>query len=243
MKLTQNSDNEKIRTYQGVLSLVTRKRDCKVLNLGSGTTFNFEKEILAQMPTARIVSSDRIKIKEVPTGVKYLQRDVERLFDLDEKFDFVTFFELIEHIDNTDALLKNCAKHLKKDGLLIFSFPNLASIFCRIELALGYQPHILEVSNEKGNCGTGVFSDLNSPKDNRVKNPPAIHHIRGITSKAMMDLLQFHGFKVVAIKGYSHRADDLFFRYFPSIAPVNVIICKKNHQKINSGRQCYTALL
>ncbi len=74
---------------------------------------------------------------------------------------------------------KTIINNLKDDGLLICSLPNLASIYARIELLLGFQPHVLEVSNVYGNFGTGIFGKLN--------NPPgvSIHHIRAFTHKAI----------------------------------------------------------
>lgn len=117
-------------------------------------------------------------------------------------------------------LLKNCLNNLKDDGVLILSFPNLASIYSRIELLLGFQPHNLEVSNEVSNLGTGIFGKFNGGRG------LPIHHIRGITHRAMKDLLGIHGFKVVKMFGYEYRFKKLFY-YFPSIAPVNVFVCKK----------------
>ena len=71
---------------------------------------------------------------------KFLVKSIEDECYFEKKFDVITFFEVIEHIDKTDILLKNCFNNLKDDGFLIFSFPNLASIYSRIELMLGLQP-------------------------------------------------------------------------------------------------------
>jgi len=97
--------------------------------------------------------------------IKFFEQNVEKLFNLDSKVDVVTFFEVIEHIDETDILLQNCYNNLKDDGLLICShdgllicsLPNLASIYAWIELLLGFQPHVIEVSNVCSNFGTGIF--------------------------------------------------------------------------------------
>ncbi|HOV97471.1 MAG TPA: hypothetical protein PLW49_00430, partial [bacterium] len=88
------------------------------------------------------------------------------------------------------------------------------------ELMLGFQPHILEVSNERANFGTGIFGKLN----NRGNRP--IHHIRGITHRAMKEMLEFNGFEIIKAIGYEWRLKKLFY-YFPSIAPVNIFICLK----------------
>lgn len=50
--------------------------------------------------------------------------------DLEESFpegfwDVVVAFELIEHVANTDFLLKNIAEHLNPGGVLVFSVPHM----------------------------------------------------------------------------------------------------------------------
>jgi 2-polyprenyl-3-methyl-5-hydroxy-6-metoxy-1,4-benzoquinol methylase len=196
------------------------KNGDKLLNLGCGINFNFEKA-LAKAKQVRMASCDIIDCPAKPDSIaEYINKSVEEKLDLNAKFDVVTFFELIEHIDKTDELLKNCFNNLKDDGVLIFSFPNLASIYARIELLLGFQPHILEVSNEFANFGTGIFGKLNN------KTNTTIHHIRGITHKAMKEMVNYHGFRIIKTIGYEFRFKKLFY-FFPSIAPVNIIVCKK----------------
>jgi len=191
-----------------------------VLNLGCGFRFIFE-ESLSEIRNVAITSVDLNCVAKKPSFIKeFIKQSVEDGFLLEKRFDVVTFFELIEHIDKTDILLKNCFNNLKTDGYLIFSFPNLASIYARIELLLGFQPHILEVSNEFANFGTGIFGRLNN------KTNKTIHHIRGITHKAMKEVANYHGFKIIKIIGYGHRFKKLFY-FFPAIAPVNIFICKE----------------
>jgi len=131
--------------YRAVLSWV--KNGDNILNLGCGLNFNFERMIKKERKVS-FTSVDFLPVKKPSFVDQFIIQNVEKPFSLDKKFDVVTFFELIEHIDKTDILLKNCFNNLKNEGYLIFSFPNLSSIYSRIELSLGYQPHMLEVSNE-----------------------------------------------------------------------------------------------
>ena len=48
--------------------------------------------------------------------------------NLGKKFDVVVAGDIIEHLDNAGLFLDNMKKHLKKDGLLIISTPNVKSI-------------------------------------------------------------------------------------------------------------------
>lgn len=223
MKYLQGGDNDLNRSlYKIALDFIPKNSD--VLNLGCGIKFNFEKLLFSekeiQCTSVDIIDLQKHHIRTPNFIKKYVLGDVEYNLNLGNKYDIVCFFELIEHVDKTDNLLKNCFEHLKKEGLLIFSFPNLSSIFARIELLLGFQPHILEVSNEKANLGSGFFG--------RINNPPGqvLHHIRGITTKAIIDLLKVHGFEIVKIVGYDYRL-PIIPRYLPKISPVNIVICKK----------------
>lgn len=159
-------------------------------------------------------------VHEKPDNITFINQSVEEKFILKEKFDIVTFFELIEHIDKTDILLMNCFNNLKQGGYLIFSFPNLASLYARIELLLGYQPHILEVSNVYGNFGNKIIGNYANPLGN------TIHHIRGITHRAMKEMIVYYNFKIEKIIGYDYRLKNLFAST-PGLAPINIFICKK----------------
>lgn len=204
--------------YQQVFPYI--KNNSSILNLGSGIKFNFEKEILKEK-RVEITSLDVLPIDNKPDFLKkYINQSVEAPFLLDEKFDYVTFFELIEHIDKTDILIKNAFHNLKPEGRLILSFPNLASIYSRIELVLGFQPHVLEVSNESPYFGAGSFGKFNS------SDGKTIHHLRGITYRAMKEMLTYHGFEVEKTWGYDFRFKRAF-RCFPGIASIIILVCHK----------------
>ncbi|WP_457617851.1 class I SAM-dependent methyltransferase [Lutibacter sp.] len=193
----------------------------QILNLGCGTLLNFEKQLISKRDVnIKCCDINPMKVPNESEHIKFFEQNVEKQFNLNSKVDVVTFFELIEHIDETDILLQNCYNNLKDDGLLICSLPNLASIYARIELLLGFQPHVLEVSNVYGNFGTGIFGKLNNTTGT------SIHHIRGFTLKAIKEMLSYYQFKLVKVYGYDHRFKRLM-RYFPSIASVNVIVARK----------------
>jgi SAM-dependent methyltransferase len=218
----QGADNDISKNLYGITFNYIKEGN-SVLNFGCGNRFNFEKN-LAKIKTVGMTSIDIIEIKEKPEFIgEFLNKSVEEDIWFEKKFDVVTFFELIEHIDKTDVLLRNCFNNLKKEGYLIFSFPNLASFHGRISLLLGLQPCILEVSNESANFGRGFMDRFFSGKGATGKT---IHHIRGITHRAMKDMVEYHGFNIEKIIGFDHRFKKLSY-YFPGIAPVNVFICRK----------------
>jgi len=191
-----------------------------ICNIGSGITFKFEQELL-KVKKVKISCIDIIPLNEKPKFIeKYINKEVEKLFYFKNKFDLIFFFELIEHIDKTDILFRNIYNNLKDNSLMIFSFPNLSSIYVRLELLLGFQPHILEISNISGVFGTGIFGKFNNPKKK------SIHHIRGITNRGMKELVRYNGFKIEKIVGWEYRLPFLF-KKIPCIAPINIFICRK----------------
>lgn len=198
-------------------------RPLKCLDLGSGIGFSLERMLLShhQEEGITIDCVDRIspdKIKGLPDKVNYFQKSVEDRLDFEEKYDCIFCFEVIEHVDCTDVLVHNCYNNLKDDGLLFISCPNLASLYSRIELLMGYQPHLLEISNEHANYGTGVFGRLNNPNDE------VLHHIRGISYRAMRDFLVTNKFKINKAVGCD--ATNIL-RKCPRIASSVLFICSK----------------
>lgn len=202
------------------------QRSLKCLDLGSGIGFEFEKMFLSHRKGVRekniaIDCVDRIapdKINGIPDKVNYFQKSVEDRLDFKEKYDCIFCFEVIEHVDNTDILVQNCYNNLKDDDLLFISCPNLGSFYSRIELLMGYQPHLLEISNEHANYGTGIFGRLNNPND------AVLHHIRGISYRAMRDLLITNKFRIEKTVGCD--ATNLLSKC-PRIASLVLFICSK----------------
>jgi SAM-dependent methyltransferase len=195
-------------------------RNC-ILNLGCGKNFNLEKYLKSKFKKTSITSCDRIDFSEKATfSDEFMVKSVEENFKLEKEYDVIVFFELIEHIDKTDVLLRNCYRNLKKGGYLIFSFPNLANLYNRISFLLGFQPYNLEVSNEYSNFGQGLLGKINNPEGIPV------HHIRGFTHKAMKELVKYHGFNIIKTIGYEYRTGYLL-KFIPSLAPINIFVCKK----------------
>ena len=50
----------------------------------------------------------------------------------EKKFDIIFMFDVLEHLDDPDAVIKLCSKNLKKNGRLILSTMNMDSIFAKI---------------------------------------------------------------------------------------------------------------
>ena len=55
--------------------------------------------------------------------INYINKDIEKS-ELDEKFDIILMFEVLEHLDNWKKTIKNIKKNLNKNGLIIISTIN-----------------------------------------------------------------------------------------------------------------------
>ncbi len=75
------------------------------------------------------VDEDSLEKAKKETCAALFLRDVNKGLALFEKdfFDYVTAFDVIEHLDDPAFFLKECLRILKGGGLLIVTTPNLAS--------------------------------------------------------------------------------------------------------------------
>jgi len=67
---------------------------------------------------AAILHSKKNKLK-----INYICKDVEKS-RIDEKFDIIIMFEVLEHLDNWKKTIKNIKKNLNKNGIVIISTIN-----------------------------------------------------------------------------------------------------------------------
>ena len=66
---------------------------------------------------------------------------------LDNKFDYISAMEVIEHIIDTDNFLENCYKQLNDGRKLILTTPNINSLRNRHYVPLGLYTWDLEYKN------------------------------------------------------------------------------------------------
>lgn len=217
----QDSENELFRPYFTWLYPYL-KHGMRVLNIGSGTKRMLEKDLLRRF-TLDMTSLDLYPVTEHLPGVRHVVQSAETPFALNELFDIVLAFEVLEHVDRTDVLIENAVRHVQDDGYIMVSIPNLSSLWSRLELLCGYQPHLLEVSNKRPGFGQGFMGALNNPED------VPLHHIRGITYRALRELLAYNGLHIVWSRGYDWRLSRLVARC-PSVASIVVVLCQKKLQ-------------
>ena len=97
-------------------------RGKEVLDLGSTTNkkemFDVMKRLAKNIIGVDLRKSDDSQI---------LEGDVETV-DLKRKFELIVAGEIIEHLNNTGKFLDNMRRHLKDDGQLLITTPNVKSV-------------------------------------------------------------------------------------------------------------------
>ncbi len=73
--------------------------------------------------------------------INYLTQDLEKL-SLNQKYDLIIIFEVLEHLDNWKTIISKIKKYLKKDGRIILSTIN-RNIISKI-LAIKFAENILK---------------------------------------------------------------------------------------------------
>lgn len=125
-------------------------------------------------------------------------------FKLTEKYDYILFMDILEHLPRPDLILKKFTKYLKPNGQIIISLPNIARIEIRLRLLLG----------------------------NFDLKPGILHpdHLKYFTLKTGKKLITECKLDIVDIR-YSGLGNIL--KIFPTLfAFQNIYICcKKNNQK------------
>lgn len=153
-------------------------------------------------------------------GYRAEVRDIaaDKISDADRgAYDVVLFMEVIEHLVDTDAAIRNVHSLLVSDGLMILSTPNLASWYNRILLLLGFQPHGTEVSYARQRFGCQFLGRL-------LGEVPGVTdvtagHLRIFTFRALREFLNYHGFKITVVRGVSNHRWDLVGRLVSRIWP------------------------
>lgn len=118
-------------------------------------------------------------------------------------FDFIFAGEVIEHLENTDNLVIESKRYLKRGGYLIITTPNLAAWYERLLLFFGMVPLMAEVSYSNRTFGKSFLYRIT-----RKDAEPPIGHLRLFTPSALRELCEHHG--LVFVRHDSYYTYDFF---------------------------------
>ncbi|MHB1508445.1 MAG: class I SAM-dependent methyltransferase [Acidimicrobiales bacterium] len=136
-----------------------------------------------------------------------------------QSVDIVIMSEIIEHLVDTDAALREAWRVLVPGGSLLLSTPNLAAWYNRVLLAIGVQPLFTEVSLRAihGRPGTAV-----------------VGHLRAFTLRALVELLGACSFVDVEVSGAPYHDVpwpfgplDRLLCHTPSLASILLVSARR----------------
>lgn len=105
-------------------------------------------------------------------------------------WDVILANHFIEHIIDPDYFLEECKSLMQPHTILEIGTPNLAAWFNRALFLFGYVPHSVELSKYKAVGRAFNWND-----------EPLGGHIFVYTPKAIIQLLEYHGFKILSVRG------------------------------------------
>jgi len=138
-------------------------------------------------------------------------------------FDIVLMEEVIEHLSNPDNSLQEIYRVLKLGGLFLITTPNLSWWLNRFILFSGYQPYWSECSVR-----------YNVGKFKRPFTEPLNGHLRMYTLRALKQLLQLYGFKIIGVKGTTYNNLPSALKYInklltkrASLSEITLVLAQK----------------
>jgi len=142
-------------------------------------------------------------IKQKPLHFNYKKADLEKAIPFpDNFFDAITGADVLEHIHDTNNLIEECRRTLKKGGILVLATPNLGSIENIIRLILTRQPLYVAADEDKGEM--------------------LYQHVRAYSAESLLKQLERHNFKVEELA--SHKMPLPLIRNIPFIRRIQWIL-------------------
>src|SRR3990170_5130970 len=121
-------------------------------------------------------------------SIRFIVGDAENL-KLNKKFDLIICGELLEHMFNIDEFIEKIKVMMNENSYLLLTTPNLASLFNRVSILLGFQPYSINPSRKI------QFNPF-------IKYDFFNGHVSAMTYYALVKFLRKNGFKILKIGGY-----------------------------------------
>jgi methionine biosynthesis protein MetW len=190
-----------LRGYAGtnrnnILSFIKKDQQSKFIDLGcddGSLTLDAAKKIDTRSVFGLEKSPESLADCK-KKGIRVIVGDLDQGIPIkSNSFDIILSNQVIEHVCNTDLLLREMHRILKPDGYTIISTNNMSSWTNIIALLLGKQPFPNHISDE---ILTGRFLS----RDERLPTASFAHR-RIFSFSALSGLLKYHQFKIIEKKG------------------------------------------
>lgn len=137
-----------------------------------------------------------------------------KISDLNQKFPYKNDFfnvvianHVLEHLINVELFVSEIYRVLKKNGYVIIGTPNLASWHNIFALLIGLQPFSGPTIGMNYESNINWVKKINKEKFDRVfsgNKDKNLEHIKIMTTRALIGLLNDFNFKIKEIKGFGY---------------------------------------
>ena len=183
------------RSHDKSLALCEARSGATVVDLGTGDG-SFSIRMAERVGAGKVIGIDVMpeNVTELRAkGIEVVMANLENGLPLaDESVDVVSASHIIEHVSDTDLLVKECFCVLRGGGYMMLATPNLAALYNILFLLLGKQPPVTSVSDVVG--AVGDWDQVMIAGGHRQSVSP--RHRRVFTRSALVDLLRYYGFTV-----------------------------------------------
>lgn len=171
-----------------IIPRLIAKKNALVLDVGCNNGL-IGREII-RLSQAVVDGIDINEVALAKAGESYrkiFKRDLYKPnFEIEaEKYDYIIFSDILEHLPRPDLILRDARKYLKDNGEVIICLPNVARLEIRLDLLFG-----------KFDYSPGILSE---------------DHLRFFTKKSAQKLIRECGYAVKKIvpTGLGHRTNIL----------------------------------
>jgi len=231
--LQKQADRNEAGSRDVLLSLCKQISPVEVmLDCGCGDG-EFTARIARTVKAKRVIGIDVVpeQIEKAKTkGIEGIICNLDKGLNVpDASVDMLIANQVIEHVADTDGLIKEFHRVLKPGGYLILGTPNLSAFTNILFLIVGKQPTIVEVSDV-------VLVGTWSPRKEDVGRVGPAHR-RVFTRGALKGFIQYYGFESEKLAGFGFLPlPPILGRIAAGIMPVyswNTIIRARKPKRIN----------
>lgn len=149
----ESSEWNSVRRYE-VSSIMKRIQPRRILNLGCGVGFHDLEFAMYENVIAVVgvdYSPNSIKVANSNYPHPKVSRFAADFMDLEEslKFDLVTSFQVIEHLDFAERFIAKCAKLTTEKGFVAIFTPNRLTIINRLRKLAGREMQVIDPMHYK----------------------------------------------------------------------------------------------